>query len=240
MRSGPFGGDHFMQRAPPAEAHRRAVGHQREHILDRLGPGQQPQGPRARACPGAVAAERIPAGVGFAEPAPARCRRRARGYGCRGQSDARPAAARAARSGGRSGGRARPDLRASPRPICSVRQGSAASTESRARSKPKPGSSSSPSAASRSTNSARIACGSRTGREVPAAMRLTTPSVRKSASSRRRAPSPRAASIVASRACEPLDGRQHILLACDRLVKIALRDIGRDRQERGERLVFAA
>ena len=49
-------------------------------------------------------------------------------------------------------------------------------------------------------DSARIACGSRMGREVPAAMRLTVPSVRKSASSRRRAPTPRAASAVLSRA----------------------------------------
>src|SRR5260221_13234391 len=39
---------------------------------------------------------------------------------------------------------------------------------------------------------------------------------------------------------EPLDAREHILLARDRLVKALLRDIARDRQTRGERFVFAA
>src|SRR5207245_2826425 len=39
---------------------------------------------------------------------------------------------------------------------------------------------------------------------------------------------------------EPLDAREHILLARDRLVKALLRDIERDRQTRGERFGFAA
>src|SRR5207253_2125108 len=39
---------------------------------------------------------------------------------------------------------------------------------------------------------------------------------------------------------EPLDAREYILLARDRLVKALLRDIARDRQTRGERFVFAA
>src|SRR5262249_34693231 len=39
---------------------------------------------------------------------------------------------------------------------------------------------------------------------------------------------------------EPLDAREHILLARDRLVKALLRDIARDRQTRGQRFVFAA
>src|SRR5215831_18096660 len=111
-----------------------------------------------------------------------------------------------------------------PRPICSSGQGSALSTESRARSKPKPGSISSPSAASRSTKSARIARGSRSGREVPAAMRPLA------ARCQRRLEPGR----------EPLDAREHILLARDRLVKALLRDIARDRQTRGQRFVFAA
>src|SRR5262249_56689263 len=38
---------------------------------------------------------------------------------------------------------------------------------------------------------------------------------------------------------EPLDAREHILLARDRLVKALLRDIARDRQTRGQRFVFA-
>ena len=39
---------------------------------------------------------------------------------------------------------------------------------------------------------------------------------------------------------EPLDAREHVLLPRNRLVKALLRDIGRDRQTRGQRLVFAA
>jgi len=54
----------------------------------------------------------------------------------------------------------------------------------------KPGSRSSLSAASRSTNRARISAGSRNGRDVPAAMRRSAPSVRNNVSSSRRAPSP--------------------------------------------------
>ena len=71
-------------------------------------------------------------------------------------------------------------------------------------------------------------------------MRLTAPSVRNSASSRRRAPSPRRGERRLQPRGEPLDGREHVLLARDRLGKLLLGDIGRDRQERGERLVLAA
>src|SRR5262249_38127069 len=39
---------------------------------------------------------------------------------------------------------------------------------------------------------------------------------------------------------EPLDACEHVLLARDRLVKTFLREIGRDRQARGQRLVFTA
>src|SRR5262249_62280693 len=39
---------------------------------------------------------------------------------------------------------------------------------------------------------------------------------------------------------EPLDACEHVLLARDRLVKTFLREIGRDRQARGQRLVFPA
>ena len=109
---GAFGGDHFVQRAAPAEAHRRAVRHQRQNVLDRLGLGEQPQRARAQSGLGAEAAERIPAEFGWLMPAPARMRRRARGCGCPARRAAKPAAGRAARSGDRSGGRARLDLRA--------------------------------------------------------------------------------------------------------------------------------
>src|SRR5262249_35776208 len=39
---------------------------------------------------------------------------------------------------------------------------------------------------------------------------------------------------------EPLDAREHVLLARDRFVKALLRDIARDRQTRGQRFVFAS
>src|SRR6266849_7562288 len=37
---------------------------------------------------------------------------------------------------------------------------------------------------------------------------------------------------------KPLDGRKHVLLACDRLMKALLRDIRRDRQTWRERFIF--
>ena len=57
--------DHFMQGAPPAEAHRRAVGHQGENVIDRLRLGEQPQRSRAQGGLGVEAAKRLPAGLGF-------------------------------------------------------------------------------------------------------------------------------------------------------------------------------
>src|SRR5262249_27684464 len=38
---------------------------------------------------------------------------------------------------------------------------------------------------------------------------------------------------------EPFDGREYVLLACDWLMEASFGDIGRNRQARGERLVFA-
>src|SRR5262245_17440618 len=61
---GPFGCDHFVQRAPPAEAHRWAVGHEREDVFDRLGPGEQAQRPRAQVDLDAEAAPCLPAELG--------------------------------------------------------------------------------------------------------------------------------------------------------------------------------
>ena len=149
--------------------------------------------------------------------------RRVRGYGCPARPGGRPAGGRAARSGGRRGDRARLDLRCPPRPICSSGQGSAMITESRARSKPKPGSISSPSAASRSTNSARIACGSRTGREVPAAMRLhhAVGAEKGKLDAARAVAAPLQHRLQPRR--EPLDGREHVLFARDRLGESAAR-----------------
>ena len=56
---GAFGGDHLMQRAPPAEAQRRAVRHLGDG-LDRLRLRQQPQGARRQLNVSAEAAERRP------------------------------------------------------------------------------------------------------------------------------------------------------------------------------------
>ena len=61
---GAFGGDDLVQRAPPAEAHRRAVRHQRDHVLDCLGPCQEPAGPRHLSGLGAKAADGVPAELG--------------------------------------------------------------------------------------------------------------------------------------------------------------------------------
>ena len=74
---GPFGGNHFVQGAAPAETHRRAVGHEREDVRDRLGLGEQTQRPRAQSDIGAEAAERIPAELGS--------RRGLRRHGCGGE-----------------------------------------------------------------------------------------------------------------------------------------------------------
>ena len=95
-------------------------------------------------------------------------------------------------------------------------------------------------AASRSTNSARMRAGSRNGAPVPAAMRCTLPSVRNSAASidarAFAAPLQQPREFVR----EMLDGAEHVFLARDRLGEAALRHIGRHRQPRRDRLVFAA
>src|SRR5262249_32085087 len=61
---GSFRANHFMQGAPPAEAHRRAVRHESEDVGDGLGLGGQTQRPGAQSNLGAEAAERIPAKLG--------------------------------------------------------------------------------------------------------------------------------------------------------------------------------
>src|SRR5262245_25703627 len=78
---GPFGRDHFVQRAPPAEAHRRAVGHESEDVLDRLGPDEQAQRPRAQVDLDAEAAPRLPAELGARRRAQFRRVSGARTYG---------------------------------------------------------------------------------------------------------------------------------------------------------------
>ena len=61
---GAFGGDHLVQDAPPAKAGGRTIGHQRDHILDRLGPRRPPAGPRHLSGLAAKAAHRVPAEFG--------------------------------------------------------------------------------------------------------------------------------------------------------------------------------
>ena len=109
---GPLGRDHLVQRATPAEAHRRAVGHQRQRILDRLGPGEQAQRPRAQVSLDAEAAERLPAELGSRHDLCRESRGRELGdMAVMGDEAATLAGGRAARSGGRRGDRARLDLR---------------------------------------------------------------------------------------------------------------------------------
>ena len=59
---GAFGGDHFMQRAAPAKAQRRAVRHLRDR-LDRFRPRQQPQRTRRKRGLFPITAKRSPAGI---------------------------------------------------------------------------------------------------------------------------------------------------------------------------------
>ena len=109
MRSGPSAATTSCSDAPPAKAHRRAIGHERDHVLDRLGPRQQPAGPRHLSGLAAKAAHRVPAEFG----ARGGLRGRGRGGELRNVAVVRhraatPAAGRAARSAGRRGDRGRP------------------------------------------------------------------------------------------------------------------------------------
>ena len=82
--------------------------------------------------------------------------------------------------------------------------------------------------------------GSRSGSLVPTSMRNTLPSVRNSAACNSRAPSPRRSSNAPSFSGELLDGAEHVALERDRFGEALLRDRGRDRQARRDRLVVAA
>ncbi len=77
------------------------------------------------------------------------------------------------------------------RSVCTISSRAVSRAESRTRSKPKPGSNAALAPASLSLNRRRTSLGSRSGRDVPTAMRLTWPSTRNSASSSTRAPSSR-------------------------------------------------
>src|SRR6516165_7868536 len=194
---GAFGRDHLMQGPPPSETQRRAVG-DFGYSFDQLRPRQQPERTRRQFCFLAVLSKPGPAGIavdglrgknGFgqfrnmtvlsdqpvdaARPQPgAQTIDKTTELGC-------ILTAAYADLFGRTG------LGDNNRQSCHV--------------KPKPGSNASARAASRSTNSSRISSGSRKGREVPVAMRRTTPSVRNRASSIRRAPSPRRSSANCNR-----------------------------------------
>src|SRR5262249_37347678 len=173
---GAFGRDHLMQGPPPSETQRRAVG-DFGYSFDRLRPRQQPERTRRQFCSLAGLSKPGPAGIAVDG---------LRGKNGFGQfrnmtvlSDQPVDAARPQPALKRSTKRKSSDASSlPPMPICSGGQGSATTTDNLAMSKPKPGSNASARAASRSTNSSRISSGSRKGREVPAAMRRTTPSGR--------------------------------------------------------------
>src|SRR5262249_5365889 len=61
---GSLGTNDFVERPPPAEARRRAVGHERKNVGDGLGFDEQTQRARAQSGRGAEAAKDVPAEVG--------------------------------------------------------------------------------------------------------------------------------------------------------------------------------
>src|SRR5262245_49441232 len=289
---GPFGCDHFVQRVPPAEAHRRAVGHEREDVLDRLGPGEQAQRPRAQVGLDAEAAPRLPAELGartYGVAALAARFARQRGAGRRAQfrrvSGARTygVAALAARFARQRG--ARQGLRhVLRRERSSGKLGTMAVMGDEPRNPP------SSEARAQAIYEAielglifvsaeadllvRTGLGGQYGepRQIEAKARIDLVAERgqpldeERADRLRIADGPRGAggdafdravgaeerelqascAIATPDQCrlepcrEPLDGRQHVFLAYDRLVKTPLGDIGCNRQARSERLVFTA
>src|SRR6516162_2443197 len=236
---GSFRANHFVQGAAPAEAHRRAVRHEGEDVDDGLGLGEQTQRTRAQLSVGAEAAERIPAKLGARHGL--RRHRRAGEFGdmavtgdeTRNPSPSEPRAQAIdqavelgliftgaetdllVRTGFGVEHREPRQIEAEAR-IDLVAERGEALDEERAD-------------CPRIAQRARGAGGDALDRAIGAEEgELETP--RPLAARGQRRFEPRR---------EPLDAREHIFLARDRLGKALLRDIARDRQTRGERFIFA-
>src|SRR5262247_1734484 len=236
---GSFRANHFMQGTAPAEAHRRAVRHESEDVGDGFGLGEQAQRTRAQLSVAAEAAECIPANLGARHG----LRRHRRGGEIADMavtddetrnplpSESRAEAIDQAIELGLIFTRAETDLlvrtgfgveHREPRQIEAearidlVAERGEPLEEERADG-------------SRIAQRARGAGGDALDRAIGAEEgKLETPRPLAARCQRRLEPR-----------CEPLDAREHILLARDRLVKALLRDIARDRQTRGQRFVFA-
>src|SRR5499433_3733923 len=237
---GSFRANHFMQGAPPAKAHRRAVRREGEDVGDGLGLGEQTQWARAQLSLGAEAAERIPAKLGARHDL--RRHRRGGEFGdmavtgdeTRNPPPSEPCAQAIdqavelgliftaaetdllVRTGFGVEHRQPRQIEAEPR-IDLVAERGEPLDEKRAD-------------CPRIAHRTRGAGGDALDRAIGAEEgKLEAP--RPLAARCQRRLEPRR---------EPLDACEHILLARNRLVKALLRDIARDRQARGQRFVFAA
>src|SRR5919108_3307664 len=237
---GPFGPNHLVQGAAPAEARRRAVGHEGEDIRDGLGLGEQTQWPWAQSDLGPKAAERIP--TEFASRHGLRRHDRGGEFGnvtIAGEKTRNPLPSEPrAQSIDQTiefdliFKRAEADLFIRTGLGIKDREPCQIEAETRIdlvaeRGQPLD---------EKRADHLRVAHRSR-GAGRDALDRAIGPEEGKLEASRAvAAPCQRR---FESRS-EPLDACEHVLLARDRLVKALLRDVGRDRQARGERFVFAA
>src|SRR5215469_5610101 len=237
---GSFRANHFVQGAAPAEAHRRAVGYEGEDVGDGFGLGEQAQRARAQMSVGAKAAEPIPAKLGARHDL--RRHRRGGEFGDMAvtsdetrnppTSEPRAQAIDQAVELGLIFTRAETDLLVRTRLGVEHRQPRQIEAEARIELVAERGEpldeerADYPRIAHRTRGAGRDALDRAIGAEEG---KLETP--RPLAARCQRRLEPRR---------EPLDAREHILLARNRLVKALLRDIARDRQARGERFVFAA
>src|SRR5262249_43872288 len=237
---GSFRANHFMQGAPPAKAHRRAVRREGADVGDGLGLGEQTQRARAQSSVGAEAADRIPARLGARHGL--RRHRRGGEFGDMAVTDDEtrnppPSEPRAqaidqAVEFGLVFTAAETDLLVRTRLGVEHRQPREIEAEARidlVAERGEPRDEEGPDDP-RIAHRARGAGGDALDRAIGAEEgKLEAP--RPLAARRQRRLEPRR---------EPFDAREHILLARDRLGKALLRDIARDRQTRGPRVGFAA
>src|SRR6266404_3151895 len=237
---GSFGTNDFVQGAAPAEAHRRAVWHERENVGDGLGFGEQTQRACAQPSRGAEAAKDIPAEFGARHGL---CR-----HGRGGEFGNVAVAGEEPRNAPPSEPRAQPidqavelglifaraetDLLVRESFGVEYRKPRQIEAEARIdlvaeRGKPLD---------EQRADRLRVSHGTRRARcdafdhAIGAKESKLEPPCSLAVRRQRR--------LEAAR--EPLDAREHVLLARDRLVKAFLRHIRRDRQTRAQRLVFAA
>src|SRR5262245_58193238 len=237
---GAFRANHFMQGAAPAEAHRRAVRHEGEDVGDGFGLGEQAHRTRVQLSGGAKAAERIPAKLGARHGL--RRHRRGGEFGDMAvtgdetrnppPSESRAQAVDQAIELGLIFTRAETDLFVRTGFGIEHREPRQIEAEARIDLVAERGEPLDEERADcpRMVRRARGAGGDALDRAIGAEeSKLEAP--RPLAARCQRRLEPRR---------EPLDAREYILLARDRLVKALLRDIARDRQTRGQRFVFAA